>query len=506
MTTTPTITLHGVGKSFGATRALSDVSFSVAAGERLAVLGENGAGKSTLMKILAGVHPADTGTVRLGADPYTPASPAAAMAQGVSIVYQEPSFFEHLTVLENIFTGRELVDVLGQLAWRRMRRQATEAFADLKLDPGLLDRPMGSLSLAEQQQVLIARAVHDRCRVLILDEPTSILTANEAERLFDVVDRLAAAGVAILYITHRFDELARVADRFVILKDGVLVADLPTPADHNEIIRLMSGRQIDTVSARENTVAAAELLTVRGLHRPGEFEDIDLTVHEGEIVGLYGLVGAGRTELALSIFGDNPASAGAMTLSGSSYRPGSAREAIAAGVAYLPEDRKTQGIFPAMSTGKNIAAASLDRFAGGLGRLDRTGLNTMVAEGISRLRIKAPTPDFPITGLSGGHQQKTLFARWLATDPKLFILDEPTRGIDVGTKAEIHSQIIGFADQGMGVLIISSELPELLAVCDRILVMRAGRLVADLRGEDRNEAAILRATLGVDDADGKEGT
>lgn len=499
MPTNPRLALRGLSKRFGATTALSDVSFDVAQGERLAVLGENGAGKSTLMKVLVGVHKADSGSIELDGEPFRPDSPAAAMAAGVSIVYQEPSFFEHLSVLENVFVGRELVTRTGDLAWARMREAARDAFAELDLDPGLLGRPMGSLSLAEQQMALIARAVHVKCKVLILDEPTSILTANEAERLFGIVDRLAAKGVTILYITHRFDELPRVADRVVVLKDGALAGDLPAgKADHDSIIQLMSGRAVAEVVARGHDHGGAELISVRGLSQAGNYEDVDLDVAAGEIVGLYGLVGSGRTELALTLFGDTRPDSGTMTLKGARYAPTSPRDAIRSGVAYLPEDRKTQGIFPDMTTGDNIVAAMLRRMSNAVGRLDRRRLATIVTEGIKSLRIKAPSPAFPVTGLSGGHQQKVLYARWLVTEPDLLVLDEPTRGIDVGTKAEIHARILGLADQGIGILVISSELPELLAISDRIVVMRSGRVQANLVGADRNEDAVLRATLGVD--------
>ena len=495
----PRLSLRGLSKSFGATAALSDVSFDVAQGERLAVLGENGAGKSTLMKVLVGAYKADHGNIELDGESFLPDSPAAAMAAGVSIVYQEPSFFQHLSVLENVFVGRELVTRTGDLAWGRMRDEARRAFEELDLDPGLLSRPMGSLSLAEQQMALIARAVHVKCRILILDEPTSILTANEAARLFTIVDRLAAKNVTVLYITHRFDELPRVADRVVILKDGALVGDLAAAeADHETIIRLMSGRTIAGVVARKHGGAGDELIRIRGLSQMGNYRQVDLDVAAGEIVGLYGLVGSGRTELALTIFGDTQADSGTMTLKGKQYAPKAPQEAIRRGVAYLPEDRKTQGIFPDMTTGDNIVASMLRRSSNVMGVLDLRRLATIVTQGIQSLRIKAPSPSFPVTGLSGGHQQKVLYARWLVTEPDLLILDEPTRGIDVGTKAEIHTRILELADQGIGVLLISSELPELLAISDRIVVMRSGQVKANLVGSERNEDAILRATLGVE--------
>jgi len=490
--------LTGITKRFGATAALSDVGFDVAEGERLAVLGENGAGKSTLMKILVGAHKADEGSIELDGQNYAPSSPAAAMAAGVSIVYQEPSFFAHLSVLENFYVGREISDRMGNLSWAAMREHASLAFRELELDPRLLTRTMGSLSLAEQQMVLIVRAVDIKCRVLILDEPTSILTASEANKLFATVDRLAANGVTILYITHRFDEIPKVADRVVILRDGALVADLATAdATQEVIVERMSGRQARRVTRRTARVDRDILLSVRGLTRQGEFSGVDLDLEEGEIVGFYGLVGSGRTELALAIFGDTRADSGEMKLRGNPYKPRSPQDAISKGVAYLPEDRKTQGIFQYMSTGQNLVAASLNSHSTTGGLLKAKELKAVAAHGIDTLRIKAPTPNFPVLGLSGGHQQKTLLARWLATEPQLLILDEPTRGIDVGTKAEIHAEILRLADAGIGIIMISSELPELFAVADRIDILREGRIVKSLRGQEVNESAVLRATLGI---------
>ncbi|WP_350258733.1 sugar ABC transporter ATP-binding protein [Scrofimicrobium sp. R131] len=500
---TPRLSLRGITKRFGATVALNDVSFDVLPGQRLAVLGENGAGKSTLMKILVGAYSPDEGKIELEGTPYSPASPAASMAAGVSIVYQEPSFFPHLTVLENFYVGRENTDKLGNLTWEAMRKHAAEALVDLDLDPRLLSRTMGTLSLAEQQMVLIARAVDVKCEVLILDEPTSILTASEVDRLFATIDRLATRGVSILYITHRFDEIPRVADRVVVLRDGVLAGDIPAgEATHDTIVKMMSGRTVQNVTRRQSRVERETLLQIKGLSRKGEFESIDLELEAGEILGLYGLVGAGRTELALCIFGDTQPESGEMLLRNETYRPKSPRQAMSKGVAYLPEDRKTQGNFRYMSTGQNIESASLDSFSNVFGKLNLSGLKKLGQDWLDRLRIKAPNLKFPVTGLSGGHQQKALLARWLATDPQLLLLDEPTRGIDVGTKAEIHSEILRLADQGIGVVIISSELPELFAVADRVVILREGKIAASLEGEAITEDAVLRATLGIDEMGG----
>jgi rhamnose transport system ATP-binding protein len=495
---TALLEVFGASKRFGATAALTDLSFSLEPGERLAVLGENGAGKSTLIKIIAGVYSPDSGHMKLNGQDYTPDTPADALASGVSIVYQEPSYFAQLTVLENIFVGREMTDRFGQVDWRGMRKHATALFERLSLPVGIINRRMGVLSLAEQQLVLIARAVDVEAKVLILDEPTSIVTDAEAQRLFSIVRHLSDTGVGILYITHRFDELEHVADRFLVLKDGRQVGDLPAGnVNNDEILELMSGRPIDHTIVRHGTVPGEPMLEVSGLTVSSSVKDADLMIRAGEVVGMYGLIGSGRSELALGLFGMLPVSAGTVRIGGKPYTPRSPRDAMARGLAYMPEDRKTLGIFSGMDTTSNLTAAVLPRLVGAFDAIRRKAELTLTRTWIDRLRIKAPTPAFPIAGLSGGHQQKVIFARVLATEPKLLILDEPTRGIDVATKSDIQRRIIDVAQDGVAILVISSELPELLAVSDRMYVMREGRISAHLTGESLNEDAVLRATMGV---------
>ncbi|MEO3885894.1 sugar ABC transporter ATP-binding protein [Nonomuraea sp. B5E05] len=494
----PILSVSGLSKSFGATTALTDVGFTLGAGERLAVLGENGAGKSTLIKIIAGVYPPDGGEMVLDGAPHRPASPGAALAGGVSVVYQEPSFFPRLSVLENLYVGREPRDRAGQVDWRRMRGRGEELFRRLDVPVELLTRRMDALSLAEQQLALIARAVDVEAKVLILDEPTSILTDAEVRRLFLIVQRLSEAGVGVLYITHRFEELEHVADRFIVLKDGRLAGDLPaSEADHDRILEMMSGRPVNAAISRSPARPGPVVLETSGLTVPGAVSDVDLTVRGGEVVGLYGLVGAGRTELALTVFGVLRPSAGTMRVDGEPHTPRGPRDAMARGIAYLPEDRKTLGIFPGMDTLSNITAVKLPDLLGRLGVIRRTEERELATSWIDRLRIKAPSPAFPVTGLSGGHQQKTLFARQLATEPKILILDEPTRGIDVATKTDIQQRLVEVARDGTAVLVVSSDLPELLAVSDRVYVMREGRMAAELSGDDLTEDAVLRATMGV---------
>lgn len=500
----PVLEARSISKSFGATKALSEVDFSIRPGERVAVMGENGAGKSTLMKIFAGVYGPDSGTLTLDGETYAPASPTAAIAAGVATVYQEPSAFGHLTVLENLFMGRHETLRFGVLDRRAMATSAQSLLQTLGIPTKMLHREMRTLSLAEQQLVLIARAVSREAKILILDEPTSILTDAEASRLFDLVDRLSATGTAICYITHRFDELNRVADRFLVLRDGRNAGEIDRP-DKNAILDMMGSRTVsETAKARvaegaalseSNIKARKPLLKVRGLSSGNKFKDISLEVAEGEIVGLYGLVGAGRTEVALALFGELPIDAGEITYKGKPFHPQSSRHALAAGIAYLPEDRKSQGIFQFMTVGENIAAAML-RALTKLGVLAKSRERTIVVDAMKALSVKASGPKAGIMSLSGGNQQKVLLARLLATQPSLMVLDEPTRGIDVGTKQEIHEQIRELARSGLAVLLISSELPEIIALSERIHVLHEGRLVTTLDRTEITEARILEAAVG----------
>jgi ABC-type sugar transport system ATPase subunit len=470
-------------------------------------MGENGAGKSTLMKLIAGVYTPDAGSLTLGGDAYAPATPTDAIRAGVSTVYQEPSGFSHLTVLENLFMGRQTTRALGWLDKKSMGREAGELLARLQLPTRLLKRRMGDLSLADQQQVLIARAVANEARVLILDEPTSILTDTESERLFQLVDQLSAAGTAVCYITHRFDELERVADRFVVLRDGQNSGETDDP-DREGLLRMMGSVSSVEVGADGGLVAtpddvadagaptSAPVLVVDALSSEGIFRDISFAVRPGQITGLYGLVGAGRSELALAICGELPIDAGSIAFQGKPYRPHSSRTALEQGIAYLPEDRKTQGIFPHLSVGDNLSAAAL-RGVSRAGFVSTAGERDLVATWMDRLSIKAETPASPITSLSGGNQQKVLLARLMATNPQLLILDEPTRGIDVGTKREIHRRIRELAATGIAVLLISSEMAELLELSDTVHVLHEGRLTWSAVGSEITETAILRAATGA---------
>ncbi len=486
-------------KSFGATAALRDVDVVVLPGERVAVVGENGAGKSTLMKILAGVIPPDQGQMRLGGHDYQPASPREAIDAGVSMVHQEPTFFAQLSVLENIFMGRELKSRTGNLRWAAMRAEGHRLFEELHLPTRLLEGRMETLSLGEQQLTLIARALHQKARLLILDEPTSILTDAEVELLFSLITEHIASGGGLLYISHRVNEFDRVADRIVVLKDGKVVGEMGAgQADERRLIQLMSGREALLPHTEEapKSVTWGPLLSVRGLSLHGVYHDVNLDVCSGEVVGLYGLMGSGRTELALTVFGQLHPDAGEISLGGKPLALGNPAEAIKHGIAYVPEDRKILGLYPWLTCGANLSTAVLPRLTHRW-FINRAAEQRAVIEGYQSLRIKSNGPSDSILNLSGGNQQKVLLARWLVTHPRLLLLDEPTRGIDVGTKTELHREIRREATAGMAVLLISSELPELLALSDRIYVLRQGRVAAQVPGGLQSEQAVLSATMGT---------
>lgn len=502
---------RGIYKSFGGTRALADVDFVIRRGERVAVMGENGAGKSTLMKVFAGVHRPDRGSIVLGREAFRPRTPLDAIRAGVTTVYQEPSVFGHLSVLENLFAGRQMVGRLGFLSRSSMERAGVALLEELGIKTNLLSREMRDLSLGEQQQILIARAASRETRLLILDEPTSILTNAEADHLFSLIEHLAAAGTGVIYITHRFDELGRVADRFVVLRNGRNAGEALEP-DRENILQMMgSAEPLDPAAAtpkvRESTTVegpdtvgkaddALVVLDVERLTARNSFSDISLRIRQGEIVGLYGLVGAGRTELALALFGELRVDSGKVRFLGREYSPRSGRQSIRDGIVYLPEDRKSQGIFQFMSVGHNIVSAVLDRLSN-LGFVRRPVERKVVADAIEELSVKTEGPRASVMSLSGGNQQKVLLARLIATEPKLLILDEPTRGIDVGTKAEIHKNIRRLAKKGLGVLLISSELPELLELSDHVHVLHEGALKAQFARARATEKAVLAAAVGM---------
>jgi rhamnose transport system ATP-binding protein len=491
----PLLVLDKAAKSFGAVRALEDGSVNLWAGEAHALVGENGAGKSTLVKILAGVYQPDAGTLLIAGEPVTFSGPAASRAAGVSIIYQEPTLFPDLSVAENIFMGRQPLRGGRRIDKTEMNRAARSVFERLgvSLDPA---RAARGLSVADQQIVEIAKAISFNARVIVMDEPTAALTSVEVDRLFEVVRTLRAERSAVLFISHRLEEVFTLCQRVTVMRDGRFVRTAPVEdMTIDDIIRSMVGRDLDRLFPKTDTTPAEVVLEVERLTREGVFTDVSFTVRRGEIVALAGLVGAGRSEVARAVFGIDRRDAGTVKVRGIELPNGSPRAAMGAGVALVPEDRRQQGLVMDMSIDHNVALASLASLRR-FGLIRRARERALAAEWATRLQLKFGRMKNSASTLSGGNQQKVVLAKWLARQPSVLIIDEPTRGIDVGTKAEVHKLIDELVSHGVGVLMISSELPEVLGMADRVLVLREGRLVAELSRADADEDSIMRAATG----------
>lgn len=495
LVTAPVLALEGVSKSFGAVAALRDVYLELRANEAHGLVGENGAGKSTLVKILAGVHAPDAGTVTLDGRPLRMSGPADARAAGIAVIYQEPTLFPDLSVAENIFMSRQPLRSLRRIDLPAMRARTAELFARLgvRLDP---DRPARGLSIADQQLVEIAKAISLDARVLVMDEPSAALSGVEVERLFAVTRSLRDAGTAVLFISHRFDEVFALCQRLTVMRDGRWVSTDPIQElGVDDVVRRMVGREVSAMYPKLDTAVGAPRLQVRGLTRRGAFAEVGFTVHAGEIVALAGLVGAGRSEVSRAIFGVDRYDSGEVLVDGVRLPPGDIAAAIRAGLALVPEDRRQQGLVMELSVERNT---NLPR----RWRLTRGGLLLGGAERRSamswaqRLQVKAGRLSDPVATLSGGNQQKVVLAKWLATEPRVLIVDEPTRGIDVGTKAEVHRLLSQLAADGVAVLMVSSELPEVLGMADRVLVMHEGRLTADIPRDRADQESVMRAATG----------
>jgi rhamnose transport system ATP-binding protein len=485
-----------VSKSYAGARALAGVTFDLEGGEVHALVGENGAGKSTLIKIVTGAVARDAGTIEIAGEPVLRLDPHAARALGVAAIYQQPSLFPHLTVAENIAIALERGGIWRRVDWRRRRRLAADLLARIgaSIDP---DRTVETLSMPEQQIVEIAKATGADARIVIMDEPTASLTDREVQRLFGVIARLRERGVGIIYISHRLEEVFAVADRITVLRDGETVATVkPADVTPAQLIRLMAGREISAVFPKQQVEIGDVALELKGLgHRASGIHDVSLSVRRGEIVGLAGLVGSGRTELAEVIFGLHPADTGAIEIEGAPARVTSPSEAIALGIAYVPEDRPRHGVVLQMPIAANASLASLPAVSPH-GLVDRAAERSAAARFVEQLRIRTPSVDAEVGSLSGGNQQKVALARWLATNPRILILDEPTQGVDVGSKAEIHAIMGTLAARGLAILMISSELPEILGMSDRIAVMHAGTIRGVLDRADATQDSVLEMALG----------
>ncbi len=482
-------------KSFGAVHALVDGSITLYPGEAHALLGENGAGKSTLVKILGGVYRADSGELLIDGTPADFNGPGASREAGISIIFQEPALFPDLTVAENIFMGRQPLGSGRRIDRRAMERQAAEIFAGLgvRLDPA---RPARGLSVADQQLVEIAKALSLNSTVLVMDEPTAALTNVEVDRLFDVIATLRTQGAAVLFISHRLEEVFACCQRVTIMRDGRFVRTAPIEdMTIDAIIRSMVGRDLDTLFPKTHTAPGDAVLEVDGLSSAGVFTDVSFTVHRGEIVALAGLVGAGRSEVARAVFGIDGRDSGTVRLNGELLPAGKPRVAMSAGMALVPEDRRQQGLVMDLAIDQNVALASLAGLSH-FGLIRRASEQSLARTWATRLQLKFGRLRNPVSTLSGGNQQKVVLGKWLARTPKLLIIDEPTRGIDVGTKAEVHRILDGLVAEGMAVLMISSELPEVLGMADRVVVLHEGRVAAELPRAEATEDAVMRAATG----------
>jgi len=493
----PTL-LHAanISKHYAGVQALRDVSFELRAGEVHALVGENGAGKSTLIKILTGAVEPDSGTLEIGGQIVTENNPVASRKLGIAAIYQQPALFPDLTVAENIAIGLESGGPWRLVNWRERQARARELLARVgsTIPP---ETTVDRLSMPEQQLVEIARALGASAKILILDEPTASLSEREVERLLQVVRDLRSQGVGLIYITHRLEELAQVADRVTVLRDGAAVATRPlAEVDRAELIRLMVGRELTAVFPKQTVPLGETVLELDCLgHRESGVRMVSLSVQAGEILGLAGLVGAGRTELARVLFGIAPADSGRILLRGKPVRIDSPATAVELGLAYVPEDRRRHGVILDLPIAANTSLAILRRLSAA-GRFDFGRERSLAQAMVERLAIKTPSIDLLAGQLSGGNQQKVAVARWLATEPGVLILDEPTQGIDVGAKAEIHRLMGDLTARGLAILMISSELPEILGMSDRIAVMRGGSIVGTLDRADATQESVLSLALG----------
>jgi rhamnose transport system ATP-binding protein len=493
--------VEGLSKAYAGVQALRDVSLDLRAGEVHAIVGENGAGKSTLIRILTGAVQPDAGTLTIDGAPLAGHGPLAARDRGIAVVYQQPTLFPHLTVTENLALGLERGSRWRRVDWAGRRRiaQSLLARAGAQIDP---DQSASELSMAEQQLVEIARALGSSARIVIMDEPTAALPAHDVARLLASVREMRARGAGVLYITHRLDEVFELADRITVLRDGRRIETRDAAGmNRSTLISLMVGREMAAVFGHEPHVQPREALAIRNLacHRAG-VRDVTFSVRAGEIVGLAGLVGAGRSELARTLFGLTPADAGEIRIGEVLVTLRTPRDAIAHGIAYVPEDRQRHGVIGAMPVRTNVTLASLPRLSERLAVLSRGRERVSAVQYVKELGIRPPAIDVPVSSLSGGNQQKVALARWLMTNPRVLILDEPTQGVDVGAKADVHRQMDRLTDEGVAILMVSSDLHEVLAMSDRVVVMRRGTVAGILERHELTPERVLRLALGEDAA------
>jgi rhamnose transport system ATP-binding protein len=494
---TPMLSLSGVSKSFPGVRALHNVSLSLYPGQVTALIGENGAGKSTLVKILTGIYQPDEGEIRIGGDAVKLPTADAAFRHGITAIHQETVLFDDLSVAENIFLGHAPRNRFGLIDWRIMRANAREVLETMGAGHIDADARLRDLGIANKHLVAVARAMSIDARMVIMDEPTAALSAKEIEELFELIEFLKSDGKAILFISHKFDEIYRIADRYTVFRDGEMVGEgLLADKPQNEIVKMMVGRAVDHIFPERKPKIGETILSVSGQSHPTEFDGIGFELRQGEILGFYGLVGAGRSEVMQAIAGMTRTSAGSITLDGAPVAPKSAAEAIEAGIVYVPEERGRQGVVIGLPIFQNVSLPSLDRTSkSGLLRLaEEFSLARTYTE---RLDLRASSLSQDVGTLSGGNQQKVVIAKWLATEPKVIILDEPTKGIDIGSKAAVHGFMAELVAQRLSVIMVSSELPEILGMSDRVIVMREGRIAAVFENRGLDAETLVRAAAGI---------
>ncbi|GAB4410678.1 MAG: sugar ABC transporter ATP-binding protein [Anaerolineae bacterium] len=489
--TAPLLQMRQISKSYEGTRALRSVDFSAIAGEVHAIVGENGAGKSTLVKILSGAVRRDAGDILIDGRPVELDNPFQAHHLGIRAVYQEFSLVPHLSVTENILMGQMPTGPLGWIDWAAAHRRAEDILASIGFHGIRVRTPVARLSVPHQQMVEIAKALLATPRILILDEPSAVLSQEEVKRLFTLIRQLKQQGTLILYISHRLDEVFEVADRITVLKDGELVGTVrPQESDQRQLIRMMVGRTLEEIYPARRTSHGEEVLRVHELSREGFFEKVSFSLARGEVLGVFGLVGSGRTQVARCLFGADQPTSGQIFLHGRPFRPRNPRDAVRAGIAFLTEDRKRNGLVMPCSIRDNVSLATLSHMSR-WGVLNRRRQDELVLGKVQELNIRPPQVDRLVSQLSGGNQQKVVLAKWLLVRADVLILDEPTRGVDVATKVEIYQIIRDLADRGVAVLLISSEMPEILGMSDRILVMREGHLMGEFAREQATEEGLL---------------
>ncbi|BER93344.1 MAG: ribose transport system ATP-binding protein [Candidatus Atribacteria bacterium] len=490
------LVMKSISKRFPGVQALEKVDFEAKEGEVHALVGENGAGKSTLMKVLIGIYPPDEGKIFLNQKEVSISNPLEAEKLGISMIFQEFNLIPHLTVAENIFFSALPHNRLGKVNWKELWAKSEFILRELEIpiEPKALVK---NLTVSEMQMVEIAKALSKNARILIMDEPTSALTRNEVEILFKQIRKLTSQGVAVIFIGHHLEEIKEIADRITVLRDGHKVATVNNAdVSQADIAAMMVGRRIETMFPKTQNLSRKEVvLTVKGLTRKGIFENISFSLKKGEVLGIYGLVGSGRTQVARSIFGEDPIDEGEVLIENEPVVIKHPKDAVRIGIGLVPEDRSQHGLLLRMSVRENIALPNLEKVAS-RGWINSSKEREMAADQVNKLSIKTPSLEQKVLYLSGGNQQKVVVAKWLEKNPRVLILDEPTRGIDVGAKAEIYNLIDKLSQRGVGVIMISSELPEILGISDRILVMREGKIVAELTREEATPQKIIMAAAG----------